>query len=357
MRVKFHCEGCGRKYEVPEAYVGKRVRCKKCDHLNIVQPKVQGVEDLEKEFIEMSSNPSTEIRLQSPNPGRDDIESLNLKEEKAKCPFCDGEISSSAAKCQHCGEFLVEVDNMPLSHPMVSRITGRYTHANFFDRVLRLSFSFAKGISAIIVIVCLLIAVFGTIAVFFITTNAEDEKLDTPTFSEYLKLKQKERQSQEQAGNRQTSSDTNNYDSFNSPSWGEYSVNKFDSLIDDLCRDYDLNKSQLLEWLRYMNADCREAFITGLSSFLGESKEYFGKSGGGNINYAKGAMYYKSMFDKKLDELENVKLKNTMKRVRAGILRKSLLLAVASALGLLLSFLILPLLIQIERNTRILADQ
>jgi len=240
---------------------------------------------------------------------------------------------------------------------MMSKVSGRHAHANFFDKVLRLAFSFAKGISAIIVIVCLLIAVFGIIAVFFIPTNAEDETLDTPTFPEYLRLKQKERQSQVQAGNRQASSDTNNSDSFNSSSWGEYNVNKFDSLIDGLCKDYNLNKSQLLEWLKYMNAKRREAFISGLSSFLGESKVHFGKSGGGNINYAKGAMYYKSMFDEKLDKLENVTLNNTMKRARAAIIRRFLLMAVASALGMLLSFLILPLLIQIERNTRIFADQ
>ena len=315
------------------------------------------MEDLEKESPEISSNPSTEISLESPNPDPDDTESYKLKEEKTKCPFCDGEISSSAAKCKHCGEFLVEVDSMPVSHPIMNRKAGRHARANFFDKVLRLAFGFAKGISAIVVIVCLLIAVFGIVAVFFIPTNTDNEKLDTPTFAEYLKLKQMERQRQKQAGNTQASSATNNSDSFNSGAWGEYNASKFDSLIDGLCKDYRLDKSVLLEWLRYMNSKHRESFLTGLSSFLGESKRHFEKSGGGNINYAKGAIYYKAMFDESLDELENVILNNAMKKARAGMIRKSMLMAVASALGLLLSFLILPLLIQIERNTRILAEQ
>lgn len=357
MRIEFHCEGCGRKYEIPEAYVGKRVRCKKCDHLNLVHRKVQDVEDLEKESPEISSNPSTGIPFESLNSEPDAKERYKLKEEKTKCPFCDGDISSSAAKCQHCGEFLVEVDNMPPSQPMMSRVTGRHALANFFDKVLRLAFGFAKGISAVIVIVCLLIAVFGMIAMVFIPTNTEDEKIDAPTFADYSKLKQMERQRQENTGNRQASSDTNNSDSFNSPLWGEYNANKFNSLIDSLWKDYSLDKSQLLEWLSYVKAKHRENFLTGLSSFLGESKERFGKSGRTNINYMRGAIYYKAMFDEKLDELEDVTLNNTMKRARTAIIRRFLLMAVASALGMLLSFLILPLLIQIERNTRILADQ
>lgn len=355
MRIEFDCEGCGKKYKVPRAYVGKKVRCKKCDHLNIVQPKVQDVEELEIGSPEISSNSSTEIPIESTDPEPDNTESYKLQEEKAKCPFCDGEISTSAAKCQHCGEFLVEVDNMPVSHPMIKRKNGRHAHANFVDKVLRLAFGFAKGISAIVVIVCLLIAVFGLVAVLFIPSNAESEKLDKPTFADYLKLKQMERQGR--ADNKQASSDTSNSDSFNSAPWGEYNVNKFESVIDGLCMDYKLSKSLLLEWLRSMNSKHRENFLTGLSSFLGESKEHFEKIGGGNINYPKGAVYYKSMFDEKLDELEDVKLNNDMKRATAGMIRKSILMAVVSALGLLLSFLILPLLIQIEHNTRILVEE
>jgi len=34
--ILFHCQGCGHKYEVPDKYAGKKVRCKECNEIFIV---------------------------------------------------------------------------------------------------------------------------------------------------------------------------------------------------------------------------------------------------------------------------------------------------------------------------------
>ena len=318
MKIECYCEGCGHKYIFPQEYMGKKVRCKKCDHIIIIKPAGQVNKD---------------------------------SEEKVRCPFCDGEISLSAAKCKHCGEFLVGVDSMPVGRQTMKRSSGSYKDVTFFDRVLLFTFRFAKGISAIIVILCLLTGVIGIMGMFFISTNLRNEKLDVPEFSEYLKLIEQKRQSQR--NNKQATSNKNGSDLFKSATWEEY-IGRFNRLINGVCKDFNLNESQLRVWVSDIDSEHRETFISGLSSFLCDSKKHFEGKVGGKTNYTKIAGYYRLMFDNRMDRLEALKRHNASERIRISVNRRILLIAVALSLGLLLAFLILPLLIQIEHNTRTL---
>ncbi len=45
--VTFYCSGCGHQYDVPDNYVGKKVRCKKCNTINRIIPVPEVFEEPE----------------------------------------------------------------------------------------------------------------------------------------------------------------------------------------------------------------------------------------------------------------------------------------------------------------------
>jgi len=45
--ITFNCSGCESQYQVPDEYVGKKVRCKKCDTVNKIIPTPVIIEDIE----------------------------------------------------------------------------------------------------------------------------------------------------------------------------------------------------------------------------------------------------------------------------------------------------------------------
>ncbi len=49
--IQFKCEGCNEKYTVPDEYAGKKVRCKKCDHVNRIPSQKNSVSFVNKDTL------------------------------------------------------------------------------------------------------------------------------------------------------------------------------------------------------------------------------------------------------------------------------------------------------------------
>lgn len=130
--IQFECQ-CGKSYQVPEQYAGKKVRCKKCD----TTVRIPGIQietstssekcnriihfkcfqcqhELEapeamvgKTILCHHCQSSVEVKEgQIETAKQEEQMPLKIKGETKSCPYCGEEILAIAKKCKHCREFL-----------------------------------------------------------------------------------------------------------------------------------------------------------------------------------------------------------------------------------------------------------
>ncbi len=101
-----------------------------------------------------------------------------------------------------------------------------------------------------------------------------------------------------------------------------------------------------IEDLTSLPPDYRDTFVEGLKDYLEDTRKYIEKKGQKTkISLAQAADIYRNLFRQRIKEAE-------VRKAQASLQRKYLLVALVGTLMVMLAFLVIPLLIRIEENTR-----
>lgn len=205
---------------------------------------------------------------------------------------------------------------------------------NIIDKFLLVVFSASKVLSAIVVALCLLVALFTGLGLLF----GGGQSLDIPDF--------KVVQSSLEENTSPRNSNAEDYIALDKKREIE---KKFGDDINDIIKEYKLPAevygfcvSNLLK----MDEDYRGKFIDGLDEFLGEAQKYIKKQGDkSRIELLDSVSIYVRMFDRAINEVQESEIAAESEKIYSwGILGGSIII--------LLAFIFVPLLIQIEQNTR-----
>lgn len=206
------------------------------------------------------------------------------------------------------------------------------------DKATLLLFTFGKRISILFVLACAVAFSVGIVKYF----DAAPSKLEVPRFEAFLPYLGV-------SGQRQEEPDFSTIDT-------KIAVeNKYDSHIKRIIKDYNFNTEvyyTLLDWLSHTPDHRRTRFINGLYDFLGDYKTWLqksnklpGDSNASNDLFMNMAVKYKRIFVELLKK-EEVRWAASYQE------RTTILLFAAFSLIFLILFLLVPIVIKIEENTR-----
>lgn len=365
--IQFTCKGCQHQYTVPDEYAARTVRCRKCGYKNTISIETNNAQDMAQNASEgtfvcpkchtkmhMTEEVRGKVKM-CPQCGQnnliprshhdvDDDYAVALPE--IPCPYCGRDVPEAATKCRHCGELLSRTDITP---PTYQAVKKKYIETDaemtFSDYIFRAAFKVVKGISVVIIFLCMLANVLCVLGVCWATLHTGTE-LSIPQFSEYVAIK---KEAEKASQGNHSASEKASSDSSGLISWKEYHQGEISRMFERACDKYSLDRGELAGWLAELDESQRESFLSGLNTFLDDSQDYFtrnttGKTGG-RVDYSKGAMYYRDMFEGRVMQIE-------VKRQRFAVIRWVFMAGVGGSLTLLFTFIALPLLIQIEQNTR-----
>ena len=201
------------------------------------------------------------------------------------------------------------------------------------DRFLWKVFSVAKIISAAIVTICLIVAIFSGFGLIF----GGGKSFETPEFSS-LKEAIETRRTQQTY--------TNNYNDLEIKRRIE---KEYGDDIEEIVKKYNLPSNAynvFINKLINMKEEYRDKFVEGLEDFLDDAQDYIEDKGKeSKITITDAANYYLSAFDNEIQTVE-------MSKASASAEKITLLAVLGGSLLIMLGFLLIPLLIQIEKNTR-----
>ncbi len=199
------------------------------------------------------------------------------------------------------------------------------------DYFLSLIFSASKIVSAVIVALCLLVLLYQGGKFLF----AGHVSFEVPAFKEVkeaLEASQTERAGSEDYTFLEEKREVEK---------------RYGDTISKIVRDFGFSSGTydvLVRDLIDIPAEYRSGFIYGLEDFLKEAKKYEDKHHRG-LSLVKLTNWYREAFKQRLREAQ-------LKKEAASAQRLYILASIGVTLVILLAFLIIPLLIKIEENTR-----
>ncbi len=200
------------------------------------------------------------------------------------------------------------------------------------DKLLWKIFSVAKVISIVIVTICLLVAIVSGLEFLF----GGGKGFEVPEFSSFK---------QEIMSTSQSSS-SYNYKTLDSRRKIE---EEYGDDVEKIVKKYGFSPQAydfFINELTNMDEKYRDKFMDGLSDFLDDAQDYIKENKDkANFSITDAANYYINAFKQ---EIQNVKLSEA----EAKSERLVYLATFAGSLLIMLGFLLIPLLIQIEKNTR-----
>ncbi len=203
------------------------------------------------------------------------------------------------------------------------------------DTFLKKVFAFSRVIAALVVFLCVL-AVAGGIVYFLISGS---KGVSTPDFDEVIKT-------EEMIRDLGREMDRTDYKEISERRAVE---KKYGDDIQEIVKEYGLTKAAYDIYVRQLLAldeEYRKQFIKGLKRFMRDGNSYIKKQGDKtDMDIADVANQYDDMFDSAIAKSEMSKIESKAKRTGA-------LITIGSALSAMILFLIIPLLLQIEVNTR-----
>jgi len=203
------------------------------------------------------------------------------------------------------------------------------------DRFLKKVFAFSRAIAALIVFLCVLIVV-GGIAYFLVSGS---KGVSTPDFDEVIETEKMILELGRKV-------DKENYKEISERRAVE---TKYGDKIQKIVVENGLDQAAYDIYVRQMSdldKKYRTQFIEGLKRFMRDGNSYIKKQGNKtDMSTADVANLYDDMFDSAITESEMSRVESKAKRIGS-------LIAIGSALSAMILFLIIPLLLQIEVNTR-----
>jgi predicted PurR-regulated permease PerM len=203
------------------------------------------------------------------------------------------------------------------------------------DTFLKKVFAFSRVIAALVVFLCVL-AVAGGIVYFLISGS---KGVSTPDFDEVIETEEMIRDLGREV-------DRTDYKEISERRAVE---KKYGDDIQEIVKEYGLTKAAYDIYVRQLLAldeEYRKQFIKGLKRFMRDGNSYIKKQGDKtDMDIADVANQYDDMFDSAIAKSEMSKIESKAKRTGA-------LITIGSALSAMILFLIIPLLLQIEVNTR-----
>lgn len=202
------------------------------------------------------------------------------------------------------------------------------------ESFLRKVFSFSRVVSAFIVLLCVVTMIGG--AIFYIWSGPDG--LEVPSFTEMVK--------EEEAG--ETRIDTSKAEA-EKLSEQRAIEKKFGDDLEEMVKDYSLDKDfydSRIDKLLEMDEEFRGDYVKGLRKFMKKGAAYI-KEKGENAGFSMPdlAYTYDIAFSAAIMQIDLSKLASKAKRMTT-------LIVIGSALILMIVFLYIPLLMQIEINTR-----
>jgi len=201
------------------------------------------------------------------------------------------------------------------------------------DRFLWKVFSVAKVISAVIVSICLIVAIFSGFGLLF----GGGKSFETPEFSSFKE--RLESQTTQQVYNE-------NYNNLDTKREVE---KEYGDDIAEIVKKFNLPSSAydiLINKIANMKEEYRDKFVDGLWDYLSDAQDYIKKQEKkAKISIIDAANQYIREFDNEVQAVE-------MSKASAQIEKITYLSILGGSLLIMLGFLIVPLLIQIEENTR-----
>lgn len=203
------------------------------------------------------------------------------------------------------------------------------------DSFLKKVFSFSKAVAALIVFLCVITMIFA--AGRFLVSGPKS--VATPDFGEIAAM--------DQAGSgAQGVADKSDYKIISDKREVE---KKYGKDIQEIVSKYGFSPNAYDIYIRQlsnMDKKYRSMFVNGLEDFLHDGKKYIEKQGAKTkLDLPEIANAYDDLFDTAVEEAESSEAESKAKRATA-------LITIGSALGAMILFLIIPLLLQIEINTR-----
>jgi hypothetical protein len=202
------------------------------------------------------------------------------------------------------------------------------------DKFMRFVFRFGKTFSALFIIVCAAVILINA-ATFFL---AGSQGVETPDFNTILK-------GQTQPAKQQPGA---SYDELAERRAVE---KEFGDQVDAIVRDFSLQPEKeaydlIINLLLGMDPKYRSQFVTGLRDFLKDAKAHVDAEGDkAKYTVLEAANLYFRLFESAVQQAEAAKL-------QAAAEKNQRLMVIAIAFGAFILFLIIPVLLQIEVNTR-----
>jgi hypothetical protein len=222
------------------------------------------------------------------------------------------------------------------------------------DRFLRFAFGFGRAISAIVLLLAGLVVAGGiaVIAWSFVPEEAGrgPERIDPPVITTFI-TECTEQANAEAAARQESGQEGRAFGSF---ATREDPCGPYRSDIDAALRRLSLPEAEGRTVVCAIVLDLplaeRRPWLEGLNAFAAEFPEYRKK--GYRCEGREALAWYVDAYDAGLRARAAREQAALQRAERRAVLRQTAIAGIGSAIGAILAFLILPLLIQIERNTR-----
>jgi DNA-directed RNA polymerase subunit RPC12/RpoP len=316
-RVEYKCPHCSAELESPLEEAGQSFECPYCRE----KIRTPGTTELEQ------------LRAAEAKQRTDAEERLRLAAEQAKLKQIE---RAAAAK--------LDADTRKQQEAREAR--ERILHADALsaaDRFLALAFKVAKGFSVLIVAACFVTIV--VCAIIYFTTQANTSSATTvqlviPSTEEYQRFLSV-------AAERRLEGPDNSARLDHPPTGGSQTDSLTERFARMLRRHNAYTFDEYIEFVQ-MDSAAQQLFVDGLETFL----QALPKS----VTPQQAISWYSESFRSRLTSIRSAdaerRIANERAELAARTRKQAMLTIMGTALGALMGFLFLPLLIQIEQNTR-----
>jgi len=371
-KVIYTCPACSMDLESPLSDAGNDDTCPTCGGQHVV-PGIAEKEKIERDREEeerrrQRSREVEELRRQEAARERQkerEREAVITAERKAEAALAAE--ADRKRRLEESAAAALKAEEQRKEQERLEQEQLRTTTTS--DRILRLTFRFAKMLSVLIVFLCLLVVI-GCLIRLLTLRPETAEAAAAPSFQAPLfrDLKAEMAASTQKTPKTETQQPESRATYLGPPvSRAERIERKYGERLQVLVADYQLYRdsySAMLEWLEAVDDEHHESFVSGLERFADSVDAYMSdKSNTERLSMSRAMNWYWREFMRaikeytyarnsaSLAELQRV-AENEAARLAVAVERRMLLFVIGASLGTLLAFLVLPLLIQIERNTR-----